>query len=191
MANISFITDRLATGGDITSLDDIDDLVAAGITHVIDNRLEWSDEELFAERAPGIVYLHNGVDDAGGRQGAQWYERGVGFALEALARLDTKVLAHCHMGINRGPSMAFAIMLALGWDPVEGFDAIRAARPIAGLAYALDALHHRLTVDGVDRVTAKRSLERLARHERANQIDVARIIRRIRTEEAAGLRDSA
>lgn len=191
MTNISFITDRLATGGDITRLDDIDDLVAAGITHVIDNRMEWSDEDLFAEHAPHIVYLHNGVDDRGGRQPTEWYDCGLAFALEALTQSGTKVLAHCHMGINRGPSMAFAIMLALGSDPVEAFDAIRAARPIAGLAYALDALHHRLSVDGIGATAAQAELDRLAVHEEANWIDVGHIIRRIRTEEAAGLRDSA
>ena len=54
------------------------------------------------------------------------------------------MLAHCHMGINRGPSMGFAILLALGWDAEEALDAIHAARPIAFIAYAEDALrwHH-------------------------------------------------
>lgn len=191
MADINFITDRLATGGDIRQLSDIDDLVAVGITHVIDNRVEWSDEDLFAEHAPHVVYLHNGADDQGGRQPSSWYERGVTFALDALAHPGTKVLSHCHMGINRGPSMAFAVMLGLGWDPVRAFSAIRAARPIAGIVYAVDALQHRLDVDGVSPSAASAAVERLALYERDHWVDVAGVIRRIRTEEASGLKDSA
>ena len=44
--------------------------------------------------------------------------QGVGFALAALEDPDAQVLAHCHMGINRGPSMAYAILLATGMEPV-------------------------------------------------------------------------
>ena len=58
-----------------------------------------------------------------------WFDRGVAFALDALARPGTKVLSHCHMGINRGPSLAYAVLLALGTDPVEALDALRRARP--------------------------------------------------------------
>ncbi len=55
------------------------------------------------------------------------------------------MLVHCHMGINRGPSMAYACLLVLGWDPIEAMTAIRTARPIAAIGYAEDALdwHHR------------------------------------------------
>ncbi|MCV9993567.1 hypothetical protein OIU93_04550 [Paeniglutamicibacter sp. ZC-3] len=44
------------------------------------------------------------------------------------------------MGINRGPSMGFAILLDRGHSPIEAFDMIRAARPQAFIAYAQDAL---------------------------------------------------
>jgi hypothetical protein len=75
-----------------------------------------------------------------------WFDEGVAFAREAIES-DGVVLAHCHMGINRGPSMGFAILLALGWDAREALDAIHAARPIAFVAYAEDALrwHHTKT----------------------------------------------
>ena len=73
---------------------------------------------------------------------------------------------------------------------MEAFSAILAASPIAGLAYARDALRHRLTRDGVDPEAAARVLERLTAHEREEWIDVGSIIRRIRTTEAEGLRDA-
>lgn len=191
MANISRITDRLFTGGDLPAehdllLRDVEDWQAVGITHVIDNRLEWSDEDIVAELAPSIAYLHNGVDDAGQRMPDEWFDRGVGFALEALARPDGVVLAHCHMGINRGPSMAFAILLALGEDPVAALDAIRRARPIAGLGYVDDALDWWLRQEGVDEAERHRQRRRIAAWKVANHLDVAAVIRRIRSQEQAG-----
>ena len=147
MANVSRITDRLLTGGDLPldigpsgMLLDLRDLEREGVTHILDNRSEWTDEPFVAQHAPRIRYLHNGQDDSGQRMPDSWFHRGVGFALEAFQQPGTRVLAHCHMGINRGPSMAFAILLAQGFDPVAALDAILTARPIVGLAYAADAL---------------------------------------------------
>ena len=70
------------------------------------------------ERSADVTYLHHGMDDAGQRVPAEWFDVAVGFALDALSEPGTKVLTHCHMGINRGPSLGFAVLLALGWDPV-------------------------------------------------------------------------
>jgi 2-keto-3-deoxy-L-rhamnonate aldolase RhmA len=44
------------------------------------------------------------------------------------------------MGVNRGPSALFAIMLATGWESLEALRAIRDVRPIAGIIYAPDAI---------------------------------------------------
>jgi hypothetical protein len=46
------------------------------------------------------------------------------------------------MGINRGPTMAYRILLEHGVDPIEALDIIREARPIADIGYAADALDH-------------------------------------------------
>ena len=90
---------------------------------------------------------------------------------------DAVVLAHCHMGINRGPSMGFAVLLALGWDAVEALDAVHAARPIAFIAYAEDALrwHH-----GADSADLGTGLRRLREWRERNDLllqDVMRVIR--------------
>lgn len=147
MANISRITDRLWTGGDLPThcgpeavAADLAEIRFAGITHILDNRLEWSDEHVVAELAPDLAYIWNGQDDRGQRMPDTWFDVGVGTALAVLARPGTAVLAHCHMGVNRGPSMAFAILLGLGSEPVEALEAIRAARPVAAIAYSLDAV---------------------------------------------------
>lgn len=193
MANMDFVTDRVATGGDLPAdpalaAADLADLVAAGVTHIIDNRIEWDDEDLVAALAPGVRYLRNGVDDAGQRMPDSWFDRGVGFALAALAEPGTKVLAHCHMGINRGPSMAYAILLALDSDPIAALDAIRAARSIAAVGYAEDALdwHHRRTdASEFQRASDRR---RLRAWRAADTLDVAAVIRGIRTAEGTELR---
>jgi hypothetical protein len=43
------------------------------------------------------------------------------------------------MGVHRGPSAAYAILLDQGWHHLDALRAIREARPIAGIIYAPDA----------------------------------------------------
>jgi dual specificity phosphatase 3 len=193
MANISRITDRIWTGGDLpyqcgpeAMMADLTDIRAAGITHIVDNRLEACDEDFVAAHAPEITYVWNGQDDAGQAMPDTWFSNGVGAALAALAQPDGVVLAHCHMGINRGPSMAFAIMLATGWDPVAALDAIRAARPIAAVGYSADSLEWWIRVSGTPEPAAGRHRAAVRSWHRAHPIDTVRIIRRFRTQEATG-----
>jgi dual specificity phosphatase 3 len=114
----------------------------AGITHVLDTRFEWSDEELVAEHAPDMVYGWIGTDDDGVAKPDEWFDAGLAFSADALSDPDSVLLVHCHMGINRGPSMAYRILLESGSEPIEPLDAIRDARPIADIGYAGDALNH-------------------------------------------------
>jgi len=114
----------------------------AGITHILDTREEWTDEAFVAEHAPEITYGWFGTHDNGTPQPDQWFDDGLAFAIEALQNPDAVLLVHCHMGINRGPSMAYRILLELGWHPEDAFETIRAARPIAEIRYEKDALNH-------------------------------------------------
>lgn len=139
-ANLHFVTPTLAIGGDISAFDDelaamqFAEICHLGITHIVDVRLEWSDLDAFAASAPHIGYLHHGMDDAGQEVPAEWFEQAVGWVEEAGP--EAVVLAHCHMGINRGPSLGFAVLLAQGWDPVEAIAAIRRTRPCANVCLA-------------------------------------------------------
>ena len=105
-----------------------------------------------------------------------WFDRGVAFALDALARPGTKVLSHCHMGINRGPSLAYAVLLALGTDPVEALDALRRARPIANAWYAEDALDWWHRRSGAPETVRHSDRRRVAAWRAAHPLDVVRII---------------
>lgn len=194
-ANISYITGRVWTGGDLPSdlgdeamLADLDEIQNAGITDILDNRIEWSDEEFVRTHAPDLGFLWNGADDVGQLMPDNWFSAGVVFALEALEDPDAQVLAHCHMGINRGPSMAFAILLALGLEPVAALTAIRKARPIAAIAYDGDALDwwHRMS-DTSESVVQRQRAEVDTWH-RDHPLDADRIIRIMRNNEQNGRR---
>ena len=193
MANISYITGRVWTGGDLPSdlgdeamRADLTQIQDAGITHILDNRIEWSDEEFVRAHAPQLGFLWNGVDDAGQQMADDWFDAGVEFALGALADPDAQVLAHCHMGINRGPSMALAILLATGLDPVAALAAIRVARPIAAISYDGDALHWWHRSSGTPAAVAKAQRAQVAAWHRDNPFDVEKIIRFMRSNEDNG-----
>jgi 8-oxo-dGTP pyrophosphatase MutT (NUDIX family) len=142
-ANISRITDRVWTGGDCGGQpmrSYLAQLESVGITHIIDCRPEGTRDQRTAQtHAPHIGYLLNGQDDNGQKMPDSWFDTGVDFALKALAD-PAQVLAHCHMGIARGPSMALAILLAQGMDADDALAAIRRARPVAEINYARDAI---------------------------------------------------
>jgi hypothetical protein len=183
-ANLHFVTPQLAIGGDMSAVDDelasqqFDEICSLGITHIIDVRLEWSDLDAFAERAPHVGYLHHGMDDAGQAVPAEWFEHAVSWIEDAWTENpDAVVLTHCHMGINRGPSLGFAVLLALGWDPVEAIAAIRSARPQANVWYAADALRWHHARIGLDARTADAQHAALAAWRQDNPLDVVRIIR--------------
>jgi dual specificity phosphatase 3 len=189
VANAHFVTDRLAVGGDLDyddalALRQAVDLVVVGrISHILDVRIEASDE-LFWAHARGVTYCWDGIDDAGQRVPVAWFDRIVSWALAALEDPDARLLAHCHMGVNRGPSAGYAVLLGLDWGPVDALAAIRAARPIANVWYAEDALrwHHWRT--GASAEARRHDLERVAAWRREHPLDVVRVIREQREYDA-------
>lgn len=182
VADAAFVAERLLVGGDLDTRDEdlatrqLGELVDVGLTHVVDCRIEWDDAAWVARRAPEVDYLHHGMDDAGQAVPDAWFDEAVGWVVEALDGGGT-VLAHCHMGINRGPSLGFAVLLALGVDPVEALERIRVARPEAYAAYADDALgwHHRRRGSSDDELAA--DLDRVARWRSEHALDLDQVIR--------------
>lgn len=141
---ISQLTDTLWTGGDLPDDATLPEVLGtwrdAGIGVIIDCRVEWSDEDFVAEYAPEIRYEHLGIDDVGQRVRRGWFDQLVLTASPQETDPAPGVLVHCHMGINRGPSGAYALLLSRGYDPVGAIERIRERRPIAGVSYAEDAL---------------------------------------------------
>lgn len=160
LADADFVTERLAVGGGLA--DDpgragrqIAELVAQGITHIADLRQEWTDAELVAEHAPQIEYLYHPVEDLGQTIPADYFQTLADWADATLADPRARLLVHCHAGVNRGPSGAFTVLLAQGWDVRDALDAIRTARPIAWIDYADDVVEWHLAIaDEADRTAA-------------------------------------
>lgn len=135
----SWVESSLATGGMPASVADVDALVAAGITHVVNTATE---DAAIAESVlghdPRIRYLWNPTPDDGRWKPRSWFDATIDFALPAIENGD-RVLVHCHCGSNRGPSSAYAVLLAMGFTPAVAETMVRAARPKARLMYLEDA----------------------------------------------------
>ncbi|MEI6571476.1 MAG: hypothetical protein WCO36_08615 [Actinomycetes bacterium] len=116
--------------------------VDAGVTHIVDCRIEDSDEEFVALHAPHITYIYAPTDDDGLEREPEWFDGALRDLGTALTDPDSVLLVHCAAGINRGPSLAFRLLLEAGWEPVAALNAIREARPVTRVIYAPDALLH-------------------------------------------------
>lgn len=136
--DIDFITQRVATGAEVSSQTHLDELRALGITHIINGRSEFNDAQVF-KKDSGFCYLWNGVDDDGLTKPVEWFKKAIDFALPALALPNTKIYAHCAAGVNRGPSLAYAILRAQGLDAKLAMNLIKTNRPIAFVGYSKDA----------------------------------------------------
>lgn len=144
-ADVCRLTDQLWVGGELSAIDpdlaarQLNELTVRGIDAIIDTRIERDDIDWVTESMPQIDYLSIGVEDAGHLMPEEWFDTGTDYALEQIQDGHV-VLIHCQAGINRGPSLAFAVLLAQGWDVTDALDHIRTQRPIVRIAYAEDAV---------------------------------------------------
>lgn len=191
IVDAQFVTGQLAVGADLDTDNpsraqaQLDELAHTGITHIVDVRIEWNDELFVRSHAPAIQYLHHGVDDAGQRIPGTWFERLTTWSLAALDEPDAKLYVHCHMGVNRGPSAAFAILLAQGWEPLPALNAIRGVRPTAFIAYAENALAWHQRRNRLPKTMRREQRVALAGWRRGNDLDLEAVIRAVRLREAA------
>ena len=193
LANASFVTDRLAVGGDLSpnfglAQQQLEELLAAGITHIADLREEWSDETLVKTWAPQVHYLHHRVADAGQAIGGAWFDTLAKWVDAALTETGSKVLVHCHMGVNRAPSAVLALLLHRGMGLRPALDAIRTARPVAVIDYARSALDWQLERSAAAAGTRRNARRALDRWRKANHLDAIAVIRAIRDTEHPGNR---
>jgi protein-tyrosine phosphatase len=128
--DFNFVTSRIAVGAAINSKADLDELVAQGITHVLDMRAEFDDTTL---NDPAVTILWLPQQDDGTPRPVGHYRRGVQFAYQALSLPESnKVLCHCAAGVNRGPTMCYALLRAFGFDQPTAIQMIRTVRPQVG-----------------------------------------------------------
>jgi len=181
LADACQLTDQLWVGGELDPADSkqahrqLDELIAHGIDTIIDARIERDDIDWVTDSKPQIDYLWIGVEDAGFLMPPSWFDEGTEYALEQMHHGHV-VLAHCRLGVNRGPSMAFAILLSQGWDPIDALDLIHTRRPLARIAYAEDAMLWRAGQPGNSDGYVVLQLERIAAWRDAHDVAHRRAI---------------
>lgn len=136
MTEIRFVTPWLAVGDALEAAADVDEVLRQGITHIVNCRVGFDDAPLIGDQA---AYLWDPAPDDRLPKEAGWFLTAIEFVREARKDLAVKVLVHCTGGIDRSPSMAYAILRAAGWSPAGAELAILDAHPSARLLYRDDA----------------------------------------------------
>ncbi len=130
--DITWLDDRMAVGGGIWSAENMAKVSLAGITHIIDMQIEFDDTPLAEPH--GNKVLWNPVDDDFELKPPEVFERGVKFALGALADPKAKLFIHCAAGVHRAPMMTLALLGVMGWTAEDAMDWIQVKRPVADFA---------------------------------------------------------
>ena len=129
---ISWVTDQVGLGGGIWNERNMIDVVALGITHIIDMQIEFDDTRL--AEPYGVKVLWNPTEDDFHPKPAELFQRGVDFALEALKDPEAKVFIHCAAGVHRAPMMTLAVLQAQGWSLLDAVRLIEDERDVVDFA---------------------------------------------------------
>ena len=129
MVDFQFVTNRLAVGGSIGTIENMREVTRAGITHVVNMQLEFDDRGI--SEGAGIEILWIECEDDFLPKPTELFWDGVLFALEALQDPEARVLFHCAAGIHRSPMMLLAVLRTLGYETESAMGMIAAVRPQA------------------------------------------------------------
>ena len=124
--DLTWVTEQIAVGGGIWNENKMIEVVAAGVTHIIDMQIEFDDTRL--AEPYGVRVLWNPTDDDFRPKPPELLQRGVDFALEALEDPEAKLLIHCAAGVHRAPMMTLAVLRAQGWSLEEALERIEERR---------------------------------------------------------------
>jgi protein-tyrosine phosphatase len=129
MPDFQFVTERLAVGSAIGTFENMLEVSAAGITHVVNLQAEFDDRSIVGDTGVEVLWIECSDDFL--PKPAELFWDGILFTLEALRDPRARVLVHCAAGIHRSPMMLFAMLRVLGHQPEEARNLIAAARPLA------------------------------------------------------------
>jgi protein-tyrosine phosphatase len=130
--DMTWVTQRIALGGAIWTAQSMDEIVQAGVTHVVNMQLEFDDRPLAGPR--GVRVLWNPTDDDFLPKPPELLKNGVDFALAALEDPKARLYVHCAAGVHRAPMMTLAILCALEWDIDDAMVLIESKRPVVDFA---------------------------------------------------------
>jgi hypothetical protein len=126
--NLSVITDTLFIG-DTPAREEYDTLRDLGVRLVINMRFEKRPARDLHQPPIHFLWLPT-IDSPGLVIPIRSLIRGVHAALQTFKE-GGKVYVHCAKGRHRGVAMGAAILIALGYDPDEAIELIKARRPSA------------------------------------------------------------
>lgn len=132
--DMTWVTDRIAVGGGIWNDQNMEELVNMGVTHVIDMQIEFDDRPV--AEPYGVKVLYNPTDDDFQVKPADLFNKGVEFALDALAEPKSKLYIHCAAGVHRAPMMTLAVLRVLGWSLKDAKQLIQQRRYVVDFADA-------------------------------------------------------
>jgi protein-tyrosine phosphatase len=122
--NMSWVTKHLAVGGRIRP-EDIKALSLVGVTHVVDTRSEYCDDEQ-ALQAEGIELLYLPTPDTYPltveqlNQGAAW--------VQERMQKGGRVLIHCEHGVGRSVLLTCAVLVAGGMHAHDALQLVQQKR---------------------------------------------------------------
>ena len=103
---------------------DVEGVIDLGINAVVDLRAERGPVEYW----PADIEVRNvALVDHGTPTVAQLTD--AADAVVSLMRAGREVLVHCHAGLERGPTVACAALVASGWQLRDAYDVVMSARP--------------------------------------------------------------
>ena len=136
--NYSYITNQIRVGSAIDTREDVARLMDdphGPPTRIIDCRIEFDDSELV--KGFNVKYLWDGTADwtpqaAAGKEPkpVSWFKAGLDFWMPYRMTPGEIVHIHCSAGVNRSATMAYAFLLAEGWNQVEALALLNAHRII-------------------------------------------------------------
>jgi len=141
--NWNWVTERLAVGSRPRTIDDVQSLAAAGITHIL-NVCDVDDAPTIAPAAWSDLkieaYRFNPTVDDGEPKPVSWFADSLAFINPFLGSYNTRWLIHCYDGVDRSASTAYASLRALGFSRADAWLQIVKNRPItAAMRYCKDA----------------------------------------------------
>ncbi len=130
--DMTWITNRIAVGGGIWTDDNMQKVVRAGVTHIIDMQVEFDDTVIADPYGVPVLWLP--VDDDFKPKPPEIFQRAAEFAIQALDQDGTKLYVHCAAGVHRGPMVALSILRVLGWSLEDAMELIAERRPVVDFA---------------------------------------------------------
>ena len=122
--NMSWVNNHLAVGGRIWPAD-IKALAASGVTHVVDTRSEYQDDqEALAKENIELLYLPTPdtypLSVAQLMQGAEWADTKI--------RKGGRVLIHCEHGVGRSVLLTCAVLVYEGMHARDALELVKKQR---------------------------------------------------------------